>query len=148
MRLDPYLSQVVTSVTEARLLDSLRTLYPPPEWDDEETPWGEMDGDLEEVAAWRRTAIRKPGSALSTSRTKSFRGIVTCALLHALAVPNPKTVRIRSQMAWAILRSNEGMRVIGENAELDGAYERWASSWCSDAGPAAIRAESRVTKDA
>ena len=118
MILDPYIIRAGAAIDAARMLAALRRLYPDAGVDDA--------GDTELIDAWLKKFKRKPGLALSTGRTKSDKGMLTCCMLDALAVDRPKAARARMQVAWAILNSHEGQR-LAASAELDVERAKWFS---------------------
>lgn len=118
MILDPYIIRAGAAIDAARMLAALRRLYPDAGVDDA--------GDTELIDAWLKKFKRKPGLALSTGRTKSDKGMLTCCMLDALGVDRPKAARARTEVAWAILNSHEGQR-LAASAELDVERAKWFS---------------------
>lgn len=66
---------------------------------------------------------KKPGLALSTGGRNSYRGIYTCALLDVIGVKNPKSARNRTKLAWDILESPTGSKILGVVPELEAEKE-------------------------
>ncbi len=108
--LDPYIVKAVSSATQKQLVSSFARLYPEFQSTDE---WAvEMD-------SWLAKLKQKPGLALSTGRRNSERGLLTCSLLEVLGVANPKAARTRMNLAWDIINSPVGSKLIGPAVELD-----------------------------
>lgn len=111
MILDPYLVKATSEVTSNQLFDAFAKLYP---------DWSPFEGDdLEMIEAWLQKLRQKPGLALSTGRRNSAHGMLTCSLLEVLGVDTPKAQRSRLVLAWAILDSPVGCKVIGVAPDLD-----------------------------
>lgn len=109
--LDPYIVKATSGVTAEQIVDAFHRLYP--DWD------RLVDEDVLLVGKWLEKLRRKPGLSLSTGRTNSFKGVLTCSLLHVLDVEMPKTVRTRMDLAWAILDSTKARQVLGYVRELE-----------------------------
>lgn len=116
MILDPYIVQAASQVDAGRILASLRRLYPDMGFGDE--------ADTELIEAWLVKFRRKPGLALSTGRTNSEKGLFTCGMLDALGAPWPKAPRVRMEVAWTILNSEEGRR-LASSPELELERAKW-----------------------
>lgn len=117
MILDPFLIQVIGACNAKILLEALRILYPDIEWPAEEV--------IPELERWLRKGKQRPGLALSTGRRNSFKGMATCAFLHALEVDHPKAERNRLTLAWDVLDSAEARRIVGDIEELEAARLNW-----------------------
>ena len=115
--LDPYILTATADITARQVFDCAIALYTDCEWD-----W-ELDEDV--IDSWLATMRRKPGLALSTGRTKSARGMFTCALLQVLGVHNPKSVRTRMDVAWDILDSEPGRAKVGHVPVLEHERKLW-----------------------
>lgn len=109
--LDPHIITAISEVTAPEIVVSFSKLYPDVDQLEE--------SEMKDVESWLAKARRVPGTALSTGRRNSLRGMFTCCLLEVLKVPLPKTARTRMTMAWAILNSEKGMTLIGVVPELD-----------------------------
>lgn len=117
MILDPHLITSIAAVTAAEIAVSFLNLYP---------DMGPLDeGDMQDVERWLAKARRRPGTALSTGRRNSMRGMFTCCLLDVLKVPLPRSARDRMTMAWAILNSENGAALVGSVPELEVARAEW-----------------------
>ena len=118
MLLDPFIIQAVSGITADQIYEAWLILYP-------EYAVEERDADQERndvvasIDVWLGRVRKKPGAALSTGRRNSFRGELTCALLHVLHVPAPKTARVRMDVAWSILNSAIGRANVGVAEELE-----------------------------
>lgn len=111
MNLDPYIVLAASQVRAEQLIASFVRLYP---------DWLPVDtDDVEFINSWLLKLSRKPGLALSTGRTNSFKGLLTCCLLDVLGVNLPRSPRTRAVLAWAILDSPGGRAQIGHPADLD-----------------------------
>lgn len=121
MLLDPFIAQVIGQCSDVRLLQALRELYPDIDWTEEQT--------MPELTKWLHKAAQRPGAALSTGRRNSFNGMTTCALLHVLEVDQPKGPRNRLALAWALLDSAEGKRIVGQVDELESARSEYRRFW-------------------
>lgn len=117
MILDPFLIQVIGNCKAERLLQALRVLYPDIEWPAEDA--------IPELERWLRKGKQRPGLALSTGRRNSFKGMATCAFLHALEIDRPKAERNRLMLAWDVLGSVEARRIVGHVEELETARLEW-----------------------
>lgn len=115
--LDPYILTATADVTARQVFDCARTLYNDCEWD-----W-ELDEDV--IDTWLATMRRKPALALSTGRTKSDRGMFSCALLQVMGIQNPKSVRTRMDVAWDILDSAIGRAKVGHVPVLEQERKLW-----------------------
>jgi len=109
---DPYLIKTLDGLSSAQLYESLIKLYPSTI---ENTTRKE---DLLLLEAWLEKARRLPAVAFSTGRTKSFKGMATCAALDCLGVNLPRGPRTKTELAWAILDSPEGRRKVSDSVEL------------------------------
>lgn len=111
---DPYIIQAVSSVSAEQVDAHFSKLYPDLVSADQE----DRIEDLKQIARWLTKLRTKPGSALSTGGRNSDRGMFTCSLLAVLGVLQPKAVRHRMGMAWAIMDSPIGILNIGDAPEL------------------------------
>lgn len=114
MILDPYIVKAASDVTAKQVYDSFAKLYA--DVDPKE------ENFIQYIEGWLIKLRKKPGTALSTGRRNSSKGVMTCALLDVLGVDKPKAARCRSTLAWTIIKSPRGRRSIGPSAELDAAW--------------------------
>lgn len=121
MSLDTLVQQAMSQCTEMRLLVALREIYPDIAWTEED--------DLPELTKWLAKSRQRPRLALSTGRRNSFKGMATCALLRVLEVESPKAPRTAHDVAWAVLDSAEGQRIVGDSEEREAKREERRLWW-------------------
>lgn len=116
MLLDPYMIKAIDGITSEQVYNSFVKLYKDIEPSKQEY--------IPSIELWLAKLRKLPGSALSTGRTNSLRGLYTCSLLDVLEVKNPRGARNRNQLAWDVLDSNWARNVIGYVEELEQAREQ------------------------
>lgn len=116
MILDDYMVKAVSTVTAKQLYDSLVKLYADIEFEESDY--------IPSIEKWLSKLRKKPGLALSTGGRNSYRGVYTCSLLDVIGITNPKAVRNRTKLAWDILESQVGSKILGVVPELEMAKEK------------------------
>jgi hypothetical protein len=125
MELDNYLVIAAGSVSAEALRHACNSIYTSgqaPGWSDLDPLGPDADPALEK---WlNKIRAGKLSHALSTGRTNSQKGMMTCGLLAALDVKKPKAARSRYVLVWAILNSAKGQLATGKVPEIDAEWER------------------------